>query len=64
MTLRLDDQDEHHVADLQEAWGLSKQEVIKRALRESAAREGHASAVAQATDASLARWAELLDRLA
>lgn len=63
MTLRTDDELEHALDALAEAEGLSKQEIIRRAVLERYERAGHAERVGEATDRMLDRWGDVLDRL-
>ena len=63
MTLRLTPEDEHTLALLAEAEGISKQEATVRAIRESAARRLHRDKVATLSQEARARYADLLDRL-
>ncbi|MBM7516114.1 ribbon-helix-helix protein, CopG family [Nocardioides nitrophenolicus] len=62
-TLRTDDELEAALAELAEAQGLSKQEVVRRAVLDLHRRTQHRSRVAAASAASRERWDEVLDRL-
>jgi len=62
-TLRTDDELEHALDQLSEQEGLSKQEVIRRAVLERYERAGHQQRVDAATDRAVARWGDVLDRL-
>lgn len=63
MTLRTDAELERVLDELVEAEGLSRQEIIRRAILERHARSGHQKRVADATDRVLDRWGDVLDRL-
>jgi hypothetical protein len=43
--------------------GLSRQEIIRRAVLERYERAGHAERVAGSADRMIARWGDVLDRL-
>lgn len=62
-TLRTDDELERALDTLAEAEGLSRQEVIRRAVLERCERSGHAARVGESTDRMLERWGDVLDRL-
>ncbi len=63
MTLRLTDEDEHALALLAEAQGISKQEATVRAIRDAAARHVHQDRVSELSAVARARYAEVLERL-
>ncbi|MBD2763288.1 CopG family transcriptional regulator [Kocuria sp. cx-116] len=63
MTLRLTPEDENLLAELAAQEGVSRQEATVRAIRETAARRGHESAVKELSAAARERYADLLDRL-
>ena len=63
LTLRTDDELEAALAALAEAEGLSRQEVIRRAVLERYERAGHRARVQASTDRMLDRWGDVLDRL-
>ncbi len=63
LTLRTDDELEAALAALAEAEGLSRQEVIRRAVLERYERAGHGARVQASTDRMLERWGDVLDRL-
>jgi hypothetical protein len=63
LTLRTDDELEAALAALAEAEGLSRQEVIRRAVLERYERAGHRARVQVSTDRMLDRWGDVLDRL-
>lgn len=64
MTLRLTEDDEQILTRLAEEDGVSRQEATVRAIREVAARRGHAKKnVADASARARARYADVVDRL-
>lgn len=63
LTLRTDDELEHALDELSEREGLSKQEVIRRAVLDRYERAGHRQRVDAAADRAVARWGDVLDRL-
>ena len=63
LTLRTDDELEAALAALAEAEGLSRQEVIRRAVLERYERAGHRAKVQASADRMLDRWGDVLDRL-
>ncbi|SDD49919.1 ribbon-helix-helix protein, CopG family [Nocardioides lianchengensis] len=63
MTLRTDEELENALDDLTAAKGLSRQEVVRRAVLEMRDRDGHRARVADASRQMLADWGETLDRL-
>jgi predicted transcriptional regulator len=63
MTLRIDQELERALSELSESEGLSRQEVIKRAVLEKHERAGHRSRVADASRRALEDWGPVLDRL-
>ncbi len=62
-TLRTDDELERALVALAEEEGLSRQEIIRRAVLERYERAGHARRVAHSTDRMIGRWDDVLDRL-
>ena len=62
-TLRTDDEMEAALDALTDAEGLSRQEIIRRAVLERYARAQHVERVEDATDRLLERWGDVLDRL-
>lgn len=62
-TLRTDEALERALDALAEAEGLSRQEVIRRAVLERYERAGHARRVDEAADRMIERWGDVLDRL-
>jgi predicted transcriptional regulator len=63
LTLRTDDELEHALAVLAETEGLSRQEVIRRAVLDRYERSGHRSRVEQSAERMIDRWGDVLDRL-
>jgi hypothetical protein len=63
LTLRTDAELEQALAALAESEGLSRQEVIRRAVLERYERAGHASRVGESADRMLERWGDVIDRL-
>ena len=63
MTLRTDAALDHALDVLAEAEGLSRQEVIRRAVLDRYERAGHDRAVAESADRMIERWGDVLDRL-
>ncbi|TYL49989.1 ribbon-helix-helix protein, CopG family [Nocardioides sp. BGMRC 2183] len=62
-TLRTDAELDAALAELSEAQGQSKQEIVRRAVLELHQRTQHKSRVAAASAASRERWDDVLDRL-
>ena len=63
LTLRTDDELEAALTALAASEGISRQEVIRRAVLERYDRAGHAARVQDATDRLIERWGDVLDRL-
>lgn len=63
LTLRTDDELERALDALAESEGLSRQEVIRRAVLERYERAGHAKRVEESADRMIQRWGDVLDRL-
>jgi len=63
MTLRTDDELERALRVLAEAEGLSRQEVVRRAVLERYERAGHRARVDESSDRMIERWGDVLDRL-
>jgi len=63
LTLRTDEVLDSALAALAEIEGISRQEVIRRAVMDRLERSGHASAVEESTARMLLEWADVLDRL-
>lgn len=62
-TLRTDAELEQALDALAEGEGLSRQEVIRRAVLDRYERAGHARRVADATERTIDEWGDVLDRL-
>jgi predicted transcriptional regulator len=63
MTVRTDDELERALTALAESEGLSRQEVVRRAVLERYERAGHRARVQGSTERMLDRWGDVLDRL-
>jgi len=63
LTLRTDDELERALDLLCAQEGLSRQELIRRAVLERAERAGHRERVDAAAERAVSRWGEVLDRL-
>lgn len=63
LTLRTDEELEEALDALAKSEGLSRQEVIRRAVLDRYERAGHADRVEASTDRMLERWGDVLDRL-
>jgi hypothetical protein len=63
MTLRTDDELERALSALAEAEGISRQEVVRRAVLERFERNGHAERVEESARRLAARWGDVLQRL-
>ena len=63
MTLRIDDDLEAALSALTEAEGVSRQEVVRRAVLERYERAGHVARVKDSADRLAAKWADVIDRL-
>jgi predicted transcriptional regulator len=63
MTLRTDDELERALAILAREEGLSKQEVVRRAVLERLERAGHRARVEDAAERMIERWGDVLERL-
>jgi len=63
MTLRTDEELDRALTALAEAEGISRQEIIRRAVLERYERAGHTSSVSSSTDRMVDRWGDVLDRL-
>lgn len=63
MTLRTDEELDSALAALAAAEGISRQEIIRRAVLERYERAGHASRVNASTERLADRWGDVLDRL-
>ena len=62
-TVRTDEELEQALNELVRDEGLSRQEIIRRAILDRYERTGHAKKVADSTDHMIARWGDVLDRL-
>jgi len=62
-TLRTDEELERALDALAEDEGLSRQEIIRRAVLDRYERAGHSKRVAASTDRMMERWGDVLDRL-
>jgi predicted transcriptional regulator len=63
LTLRTDAELEDALTTLAEAEGISRQEVIRRAVMERHERSGHRKRVAESSTRMLDQWGDVLDRL-
>jgi predicted transcriptional regulator len=63
MTLRTDDELERALTTLAEQEGLSRQEIIRRAVLERYERAGHRARVDDSAQRMVDRWGDVLDRL-
>lgn len=63
LTLRTDDELEHALDELAAAEGLSRQEIIRRAVLERYERAGHRTRVEDSTSRMLERWGDVIERL-
>jgi predicted transcriptional regulator len=63
MTLRIDDELETALSDLSESEGLSRQEIVKRAVLERHARSAHRQRVDLIASELMIEYGEALDRL-
>ncbi len=63
LTLRTDDELERALTALAEQEGLSRQEIIRRAVLERFERAGHRTRVDDSAERMVNRWGDVLDRL-
>ena len=63
LTLRTDDELERALTALAESEGLSRQEIIRRAVLERYERAGHRARVDDSAQRMVDRWSDVLDRL-
>lgn len=63
LTVRTDEKLERALDALAESEGLSRQEIIRRAVLERYERAGHAATVDGIADRMIERWGDVLDRL-
>ena len=62
-TVRTDPVLEEALASLSKAEGISRQEIIRRAVLERFERAGHVTLVADSTRRMVVRWGDVLERL-
>lgn len=62
-TLRTDEELERVLDELVAEEGLSRQEIIRRAILDRHERAGHARKVDDSTERMIERWGDVLDRL-
>ena len=62
-TLRTDEELDRVLYELAQDEGLSRQEIIRRAVLDRYERAGHARRVTESTDRMIERWGDVLDRL-
>ncbi|HEX6301486.1 MAG TPA: CopG family transcriptional regulator [Acidimicrobiia bacterium] len=62
-TVRTDEELERALNRLVEDEGLSRQEIIRRAVLDRYERAGHDKKVVDSTDRMIERWGDVLDRL-
>lgn len=62
-TVRTDEELERALNRLVEEEGLSRQEIIRRAVLDRYERSGHDKKVVDSTDRMIERWGDVLDRL-
>lgn len=63
LTLRTDEELDTALAALAAAEGISRQEVIRRAVLDRLEHSQHTSAVEESTSRLMLEWADVLDRL-
>lgn len=63
MTLRIDDELEQALSALAEAEGTSRQEIVRRAVLERHARNGHVTRVQESSTRLMEQWGDVLHRL-
>jgi predicted transcriptional regulator len=63
LTVRTDDELDNALGVLSASEGLSRQEIIRRAVLDRYERAGHARRVEEAADRLSQRWADVLERL-
>jgi hypothetical protein len=54
---------EEALASLSKSEGISRQEIIRRAVLDRFERSGHVTRVADSTERMVARWSDVLERL-
>ncbi len=62
-TVRTDEELERALNELARDEGLSRQEIVRRAVLDRYERTGHARTVADSTDQMIEQWGDVLDRL-
>lgn len=62
-TLRTDEELDRILNELTKDEGLSRQEIIRRAIVDRYERAGHTRTVAGSADRMIERWGDVLDRL-
>lgn len=62
-TLRTDEELEQALDELVKDEGLSRQEIIRRAILDRYERAGHARTIEDSTNRMTERWGDVLDRL-
>jgi predicted transcriptional regulator len=62
-TVRTDQQLEEALARLSEAEGISRQEIVRRAVLERYERSSHVGRVEDSTRRMVVRWGDVLERL-
>lgn len=63
LTVRTDEALEEALASLAQTEGISRQEIIRRAVLERYERSGHAARVTDSTSRMAKRWEDVLERL-
>ena len=63
LTLRTDEELERALTTLAQQEGLSRQEIIRRAVLERYERAGHRARVDDSAQRMVGRWGDVLDRL-
>lgn len=63
LTVRTDDELEHALDTLSKREGLSRQEIIRRAVLERLERAGHHDRVGSSAERMIDRWSDVLERL-
>ena len=64
MNIRMDDEFKRAVVELAAQLHISQQEVLRTAVLEKWARDGHAARFEEALEATVGRYGDLLERLA
>jgi predicted transcriptional regulator len=62
-TLRTDEELERALNELVKDEGISRQEIVRRAILDRYEQAGHAKRVEDSTDRMIDRWGDVLDRL-